>query len=68
MIIRGGDRGGLDGVDIWGSNIWAHDIEVSNRDEWLVLPVMDSTCSGLTSGYEASLSRWVSRRRPARTR
>jgi rhamnogalacturonan hydrolase len=36
MIIHGGDRGGLDGVDIWSENIWVHDVEVSNRDEWLV--------------------------------
>ncbi|ORY57786.1 RGase A [Pseudomassariella vexata] len=33
MIIRGGDEGGLDGIDIWGSNIHVHDIQVTNRDE-----------------------------------
>ncbi|RDL37055.1 Glycoside hydrolase family 28 protein [Venustampulla echinocandica] len=33
MIIRGGNRGGLDGIDIWGSNIHVHDVEVSNKDE-----------------------------------
>ncbi|QSZ30244.1 hypothetical protein DSL72_004766 [Monilinia vaccinii-corymbosi] len=33
LVIRGGNRGGLDGVDIWGTNIWAHDIEVTNKDE-----------------------------------
>jgi len=26
LAIRGGDQGGLDGVDIWGNNIWAHDV------------------------------------------
>jgi rhamnogalacturonan hydrolase len=26
MIIRGGDHGGLDGVDVWGTNIWIHDV------------------------------------------
>lgn len=33
MIIRGGSEGGLDGIDIWGSNIHVHDVEVSNKDE-----------------------------------
>jgi rhamnogalacturonan hydrolase len=36
MIIRGGAEGGLDGVDVWGSNIWVHDVEVTNKDEWYV--------------------------------
>lgn len=34
LIVHGGDRGGLDGVSLWGNNIWVHDVEVSNRDEW----------------------------------
>ncbi|KXL47932.1 glycoside hydrolase family 28 protein [Acidomyces richmondensis BFW] len=33
MIIRGANLGGLDGVDVWGTNIWVHDIEVTNKDE-----------------------------------
>jgi rhamnogalacturonan hydrolase len=33
LIIRGGNEGGLDGIDIWGSNIHVHDVEVSNKDE-----------------------------------
>ncbi|KAK4446313.1 pectin lyase fold/virulence factor [Podospora aff. communis PSN243] len=33
LIIHGGDRGGLDGVGLWGTNIHVHDVEVSNRDE-----------------------------------
>ncbi|KAF2826832.1 rhamnogalacturonase [Ophiobolus disseminans] len=33
MAIRGGDWGGLDGVDVWGTNIWIHDITVTNKDE-----------------------------------
>ncbi|KAH6680504.1 pectin lyase fold/virulence factor [Halenospora varia] len=33
MIIRGGNEGGLDGVDVWGTNIWIHDVEVTNKDE-----------------------------------
>ena len=32
-IIRGGNEGGLDGIDVWGSNIWIHDVEVTNKDE-----------------------------------
>ena len=26
MAIRGGNSGGLDGIDVWGSNIWVHDV------------------------------------------
>lgn len=33
MIIHGGYEGGLDGIDVWGDNMWIHDIEVSNKDE-----------------------------------
>ncbi|KAF2999976.1 hypothetical protein E8E14_006510 [Neopestalotiopsis sp. 37M] len=33
MIIRGANEGGLDGIDIWSTNIWVHDIEVTNKDE-----------------------------------
>lgn len=33
MIIRGGNEGGLDGIDLWGFDIWVHDIEVTNKDE-----------------------------------
>jgi rhamnogalacturonan hydrolase len=33
MAIRGGDWGGLDGVDIVGSNIHVHDVMVTNKDE-----------------------------------
>ncbi|KAK1760071.1 pectin lyase fold/virulence factor [Echria macrotheca] len=37
LIVHGGDRGGLDGVDVWGTNIWVHDVEVSNRDECVTI-------------------------------
>lgn len=30
-IIRGANRGGLDGIDVSGSNIWIHDVEVTNK-------------------------------------
>ncbi|OJT11689.1 hypothetical protein TRAPUB_11794 [Trametes pubescens] len=33
MAIRGADIGGSDGVDVWGTNHWIHDVEVTNRDE-----------------------------------
>ncbi|KAH9882382.1 hypothetical protein J1614_000618 [Plenodomus biglobosus] len=33
MAIRGGDWGGLDGVDVTGTNVWVHDIMVTNKDE-----------------------------------
>lgn len=26
VIIRGGDSGGLDGIDVWSTNIWVHDV------------------------------------------
>ncbi|KAJ9629313.1 hypothetical protein H2203_001686 [Taxawa tesnikishii (nom. ined.)] len=33
MAIRGGNEGGLDGADIWSTNIWVHDVMVTNKDE-----------------------------------
>ena len=33
IIIRGIQIGETDGVDIWGTNIWVHDFEVTNGDE-----------------------------------
>ncbi|CRL18680.1 Glycoside hydrolase, family 28 [Penicillium camemberti] len=33
LAIRGGDKGGLDGLDVWSTNIWIHDVEVTNKDE-----------------------------------
>ena len=32
-VIKGGDEGGLDGIDVWGSNVHIHDVEVTNKDE-----------------------------------
>lgn len=31
MIVRGSNKGGLDGIDIWGTNIWVHDVEVTSK-------------------------------------
>ncbi|GME66481.1 Rhamnogalacturonase b protein [Neofusicoccum parvum] len=33
IIIRGIDIGATDGVDVWGENLWVHDVEVTNGDE-----------------------------------
>ncbi|KAG6008647.1 hypothetical protein E4U54_008679 [Claviceps lovelessii] len=33
LVVHGGYKGGLDGIDVWGANIWVHDVEVSNKDE-----------------------------------
>ena len=33
MLIRGGNEGGLDGIDVWGTNINIHDVMVTNKDE-----------------------------------
>ncbi|KAF7948939.1 hypothetical protein EAE96_008118 [Botrytis aclada] len=33
LIIRGGNEGGLDGIDVWGFNVHIHDVEVTNKDE-----------------------------------
>lgn len=30
MAIRGGDWGGLDGIDVWSNNIWIHDVSYLN--------------------------------------
>jgi rhamnogalacturonan hydrolase len=32
-IIRGGNEGGLDGIDLWGFQLWVHDVEITNKDE-----------------------------------
>ena len=29
LAIRGGDHGGLDGIDIWSNNVWVHDVGIS---------------------------------------
>ena len=39
MIIRGGNEGGLDGIDVWGTNIKIHDVEVTNKDECVTVKV-----------------------------
>ncbi|KAL4975948.1 RGase A [Aspergillus desertorum] len=37
MAIRGGDMGGLDGIDVWSTNVWIHDVEVTNKDECITV-------------------------------
>lgn len=39
MIVRGGNEGGLDGIDVWGNNIHVHDVEVTNKDECVTVKV-----------------------------
>lgn len=39
MAIRGGDSGGLDGIDVWSENVWIHDVEVTNKDECVTVKV-----------------------------
>lgn len=43
MAIRGGNEGGLDGIDVWSENIWIHDVEVTNKDECVTVKVRSST-------------------------
>ena len=31
LAIRGGDSGGLDGIDVWSTNTWIHDVMVTNK-------------------------------------
>ena len=28
LAIRGGNKGGLDGIDVWSTNIWIHDVSI----------------------------------------
>jgi rhamnogalacturonan hydrolase len=37
VIIRGANMGGLDGIDTSGTNLWYHDIEVTNKDECVTI-------------------------------
>jgi rhamnogalacturonan hydrolase len=37
LIIRGANRGGLDGIDTSGTNLYYHDIEVTNKDECITI-------------------------------
>ncbi|EMC94119.1 glycoside hydrolase family 28 protein [Baudoinia panamericana UAMH 10762] len=31
------EHGGLDGIDVWSTNIWIHDIMVTNKDEYVTV-------------------------------
>jgi len=37
LVMHGHNEGGLDGIDISGTNHWVHDIEVSNKDECVTI-------------------------------
>lgn len=49
MIIRGGNEGGLDGIDVWSTNIWIHDVEVTNKDECVTVKVSHESHIKLSS-------------------
>ena len=37
LVVRGADIGGSDGFDLSGSNLYVHDVEVTNRDECVTI-------------------------------
>lgn len=39
MAVRGANIGGTDGIDVWGTNIHVHDVEVTNKDECVDIKV-----------------------------
>jgi rhamnogalacturonan hydrolase len=43
LVLRGPFIGGIDGIDISGSNIWVHDVEVTNGDECVTVKVTMSS-------------------------
>jgi rhamnogalacturonan hydrolase len=54
MVVRGGNEGGLDGIDVWGTNIWVHDVEVTNKDECVTVKVRAT--SAMKRGSSANQS------------
>jgi rhamnogalacturonan hydrolase len=48
MAIRGGNQGGLDGIDVWSTNVWIHD--VSRCVLWIRIVVDKSTGRGYQQG------------------
>lgn len=43
LAIRGGNSGGLDGIDVWSTNMWIHDVMVTNKDECVTVKVCYSS-------------------------
>ena len=37
--VTGANLGGSDGIDVWGTNCWIHDVEVKIRDECVTVKV-----------------------------
>ena len=35
--VTGANLGGSDGIDVWDTNYWIHDVEVTNRDECVTI-------------------------------
>lgn len=55
MAIRGGNSGGLDGIDVWGTNIWIHDV---SQLADLTIKNIDCSLSGrLRSQTKTNVSR-----------
>ena len=48
LCVVGANLGGSDGVDVWGSNHWIHDVEVTNRDECVTVKVCPRFAVGIT--------------------
>lgn len=41
MAIRGANEGGLDGIDLWGTNLWVHDVSADYPDCATMLIIAD---------------------------
>lgn len=48
MAIRGGNEGGLDGIDVWSNNIWVHDVMVTNKGQSRFCTTLRLTSTDLT--------------------
>jgi rhamnogalacturonan hydrolase len=57
LAIRGADIGGSDGIDVTGTNVWVHDVEVTNRDECVTVK---SPSSNILVERSTSIGSWDS--------
>jgi rhamnogalacturonan hydrolase len=55
LAIRGADIGGSDGIDVTGTNVWVHDVEVTNRDECVTVK---SPSSNILVERSTSIGSW----------
>lgn len=58
ITIRGGNQGGLDGVDISGVNYYVHHVEVTNRDECVCVksPSQNATIENIRCNQSGGMS------------